>query len=82
MPSKFMPFPIGQETGTDGRPSTSSNSCTRSNGSLVSRSSLLIKVKIGMPRMEQTLNSFFVCASIPLAPSMTMTALSTEVKIR
>ena len=35
-----------------------------------------------MPREEQTLNSFLVCASTPLATSITMTALSTAIRVR
>ena len=43
---------------------------------------LLIKVKIGIPLIRQTWNNFFVCGSIPLAESITMTAESTAIKVR
>ena len=53
-----------------------------SNGSRASRSSLLMKVKIGMWRMAQILKSLRVCGSMPLAASMTMTALSAAMSVR
>ena len=37
---------------------------------------------MGMCRMAQTLNSFRVWASTPLAPSMTMTAESAAIRVR
>ena len=49
---------------------------------LASRSSLLMKVKIGMWRMAQTLKSLRVCGSTPFAPSMTMTAESAAISVR
>ena len=55
-------------------PSSCSISSHSSKGSRASRSILLMKVKIGMSRMTQTLNSLRVWASTPLAASMTMTA--------
>ncbi len=48
------PEPIGQLTGLQGMPSTRSISSSRSSGSLPSRSILLMKVMIGMPRIRQT----------------------------
>ena len=53
-----------------------------SNGSRASRSILLMKVKIGMWRSVQTLNSLMVWASTPLAASMTMTAESAAIRVR
>ena len=53
-----------------------------SNGSRASRSILLMKVKIGIWRSVQTLNSLMVCASTPLAASMTMTAESAAISVR
>ena len=58
-------------------PSTSSISCSRSNGSRPGRSSLLTKVMSGRWRRRTTSKSFLVCASMPLAASITITALST-----
>ena len=40
-----------------------------------------MNVKIGIPRILQTLNNFNVCGSIPFAQSMTMTALSTAINV-
>ena len=37
---------------------------------------------MGMSRMTQTLKSFRVWASTPLAPSMTMTAESAAMRVR
>ena len=81
-PLKFFPQPIGQLIGQVRIPSTFSISSISSNGSLASRSILLIKVKIGMPLITQTLNSLMVWASTPLEPSMTMTALSAAMRVR
>ena len=53
-----------------------------SNGSRASRSILLMKVKMGIWRRVQTLNSLMVWASTPLAASMTMTAESAAIKVR
>ena len=63
-------------------PSSRSTSSQRSRGSLVSRSILLMKVKMGMCRMAQTRKSLRVWGSTPLAPSMTMTALSAAMRVR
>ena len=63
-------------------PSTLSISSMRSKGSRVSWSSLLTKVKMGMPRSAHTLKSLTVCASTPLAPSITMTAASAAMSVR
>ena len=63
-------------------PSTVSISSMRSNGSRVSRSSLFTNVKMGIWRNVHTLKSFFVCASTPFAPSMTMTAASAAMSVR
>ena len=53
-----------------------------SKGSRASRSILLMKVKMGICRSVQTLNSLMVCASTPLAASMTMTAESAAIRVR
>ena len=63
-------------------PSSFSISSNRSNVSFASRSILLIKVKIGILRITQTLNSFRVCASTPLLASITMTAESAAIRVR
>ena len=57
-------------------------SSIRSKGSRASRSILLMKVKMGMCRRVQTLNSLMVWASTPLAASMTMTAASAAIRVR
>ena len=62
-------------------PRISSNSESKSSGSRPSRSSLLMKVKTGIPLRFTTWKSFFVCASIPLALSITMTAASTVINL-
>ena len=63
-------------------PSSFSSSSRSSKESRASRSILLIKVKMGMSRMAQTLKSFRVWASTPLAASMTMTAESAAIRVR
>ena len=81
-PRNVFPIPIGQFIGYASMPNTSSNSAINSRGSRPSRSNLLMNVKIGIPRILQTSNNFFVCGSIPLALSMTITALSTAINVR
>src|SRR3984893_5938954 len=62
-------MPIGQEAGVTSSANDCSISSNRSNGSRLSRSSLLTKVKIGTSRSRQTSKSLRVCSSIPpLAP--------------
>ena len=73
---------MGQLQAYVSMPSSFSNSSSSSNGSRASRSILLIKVKIGIWRMAQTLKSFRVCGSTPFAPSMTMTAESAAMSVR
>jgi hypothetical protein len=46
------------------------------------RSSLFMKVKMGMPRMRQISNSLSVWASMPLAASITMMTASTAISTR
>ena len=75
-------MPIGQLAGVASSASVCSISSSRSNGSRPSRSSLLMKVMIGTSRRRQTSNSLRVCSSMPLAASMTITALSTAVSVR
>ena len=75
-------MPIGQLAGVVSSAKVCSISSIRSNGSRLSRSSLLIKVMIGMSRSLQTSNSYRVRASMPFAASITMTAESTAVSVR
>ena len=75
-------MPIGQVNGTHLRASSVSISSSRSIGSLPSRSSLLIKVIIGVSRNRHTSINFNVRSSIPLATSITINAESTAVKVR
>ncbi len=74
VPTKSRPRPTGQVTGAVSSASVFSISSIRSNGSRLSRSSLLMNVMIGMSRSRQTSNSLRVRASMPLAASITMTA--------
>ena len=82
VPTKSRPRPTGQFTGVVSSASVFSISSSRSNGSRLSRSILLMKVTIGMSRSRQTSNSLRVRASMPLAASITMTAESTAVSVR
>ena len=82
MPTKPRPWPSGQVIGATSSASVFSISSSRSNGSRVSRSSLLMKVTIGMSRSRHTSNSFRVRASMPRAASSTMIAESTAVSVR
>ncbi len=75
-------MPIGQDMGVHSICSFSSMSARRSRGSRPSRSSLLIKVITGVLRIRQTSISFSVCASTPLAQSITISAESTAVSTR
>ena len=65
-----------------GSSSTLSTSSSSSMGGRPSRSSLLMKVMIGVSRSRQTSISLMVRSSTPLAQSMTMSALSTAVSVR
>jgi hypothetical protein len=65
-----------------GMPRTVSISSRITSGSLTSRSILLMKVMIGVLRERQTARSRRVCASTPLAASMTISAASTAVSTR
>ena len=49
---------------------------------IVGRSHLFMKVKIGIPRIRHTSKSLRVCASTPLAASISMTAASAAVSVR
>src|SRR5262249_41241829 len=75
-------MPIGQLAGVTSSARVCSISSIKVKGSRPSRSSLLTKVTIGTSRRRQTSKSFLVCASMPLAASSTMTALSTAVSVR
>ena len=75
-------MPSGQLIGAQSMFSTDSISCSSSIGSRTSRSSLFTKVMIGVLRRRQTSSSLMVCASTPLAASITMTAASTAVSTR
>ena len=81
-PLKFFPLPIGHVNGTAVIPSARSISSNRSSGSRTSRSILLTNVMIGVPRARQTSSSRSVCASTPLAASITINAASTAVSTR
>ncbi|XQU70844.1 hypothetical protein OJJOAM_003633 [Cupriavidus sp. H18C1] len=75
-------MPIGQVIGAHWIFSTSSISSSSSIGERPSRSSLLMKVRIGVSRSRQTFSSLMVCASTPLTESITITAESTAVSVR
>ena len=72
-PLNSLPEPIGQLIGHVLMPRILSISSQSSKGSLASLSILLIKVKIGIWRITQTLKSLIVCFSTPLEPSITIT---------
>jgi hypothetical protein len=75
-------MPIGQVTGAHGIFSTASISSISSTGGRPSRSSLLMKVMIGVSRRRHTSISLIVRSSTPLALSMTISAESTAVSVR
>ncbi len=75
-------MPIGQVSGAQEIFSTFSISSSRSTGSRPSRSSLLMKVMMGVSRSRHTSISLMVRSSTPLAQSMTISAESTAVKVR
>ena len=79
---EIAPVPIGQLAGVASSARVCSISSIRSNGSRLSRSSLLMKVMIGTSRSRHTSNSLRVCSSMPRAASITMIALSTAVSVR
>ena len=82
MPLSSRPIPIGQVTGAVAMPSTRSISSSSSMGARPSRSSLLMKVMIGVSRSRQTSISLIVRSSTPLAQSITIRAESTAVSVR
>ena len=82
MPPKLLPWPTGQVMGTQGMPSSRSISSRMSSGSRTSRSILLTKVMMGVSRWRQTSIRRRVCASTPLAASITISAESTAVSTR
>ena len=75
-------MPTGQLIGATSSASTSAISSSSSNTGRPSRSTLLTKVMIGTLRRRHTSNSFLVCASMPRAASITITAESTAVSVR
>ena len=75
-------MPIGQVTGAHWMPSTDSTSSSNSIGFLPSRSSLLMKLMIGVSRRRHTSMSLIVRSSTPLATSITIRAESTAVSTR
>ena len=75
-------MPSGHETGAQSMFRTSSISSSSASGSRTSRSILLTNVMIGVSRSRQTSSSLIVCASTPLAASITITAASTAVSTR
>ena len=82
MPRSSRPMPMGQVSGAVLMRSTLSISSSSSMGGRPSRSSLLMKVMIGVSRSRQTSMSLMVRSSTPLAQSMTMSAESTAVSVR
>ena len=82
MPRNSRPMPMGQVTGLHAIPSTLSISSKSASGSRPSRSSLLMKVMIGVSRSRHTSISLIVRSSTPFAQSMTMSAESTAVSVR
>ncbi len=81
-PFSRLPMPIGQVSGAQAMPSTDSTSSSSSIGERPSRSSLLMKVMIGVSRSRQTSISLIVRSSTPLAQSITISAESTAVSTR
>ncbi len=81
-PTNSRPLPIGQLIALAWMPSTSSTSAISSSGLREGRSSLLMKVRTGMPRSLHTANSLRVWVSTPLAASSTMIAQSAAVRVR
>ena len=75
-------MPMGQLIGAHSIFSAPSISSSRDSGERTSRSILFTKVMMGVFRRRQTSSSFSVCASTPLAASITMTAASTAVSTR
>ena len=73
---------IGHDSGRTRMPNSASTSSSKSNGSLPSRSILLINTITGVLRMRHTSISRRVCVSTPLAASMTIITESTAVKVR
>jgi hypothetical protein len=82
MPSNMPPMPTGQLIGHTSSASASATSSSRAKGARPSRSTLLMKVMIGTLRSRQTSNNLRVCASMPRAASITITAESTAVSVR
>jgi hypothetical protein len=82
MPFSARPMPMGHVAGAQVMPSTRSISSSSSTGSRPSRSSLLMKVMIGVSRRRQTSISLMVRSSTPLAQSITISAESTAVSVR
>ncbi len=82
MPRSSLPIPIGQVTGAVAIPNTFSISSSSSIGGRPSRSSLLMKVMMGVSRRRHTSISLMVRSSTPLAQSMTISAESTAVRVR
>ena len=81
-PRKRCPISIGQLNGRTFICNSSSISSSKSKGSLPSRSILLTKTITGVLRIRQTSINLRVCASTPLAISITIITLSTAVKVR
>ncbi len=82
MPRKRFPIPIGQVIGAVCMLRFFSMSSSSSNGSCPSRSSLFMKVMIGVWRRRQTSSSFLVWVSTPLTESITIRTESTAVSTR
>ena len=82
MPPKLLPWPTGQVMGQQGMPSSRSTSSRMSSASRTSRSILFTKVMMGVSLWRQTSIRRRVCASTPLAASITISAESTAVSTR
>jgi len=79
---KALALADGPGQGAQGMPRVASISSSRSRGSRTSRSSLLMKVRMGVLRARQTSIRRRVWASTPLAASITIRAASTAVSTR
>ena len=81
-PLKLLPLPIGQVIGAQLIFKIDSTSSSKSKESRTSRSHLFINVTIGVLRKRQTSSNLIVCASTPLAASITIKPESTAVNTR
>jgi len=82
MPRSSRPMPMGQVIGAGVDAQHALDLIQQLDGRAPSRSSLLMKVMIGVSRRRQTSIRLMVRSSTPLAQSMTMSAESTAVSVR